>query len=93
MQAGIDIALFGKGEAVGGLLAVFEYIRSGQIHRHRTGVGGGVGLFLTDMELFGLEFTLTEIHGKRSSFLKNRMKIPRRKSADGICFSSAYRSR
>ena len=41
---------------------VMEHIRGGLIDGDGAGVGGGVGLLLTDVELQGLELILT--HGK-----------------------------
>ena len=55
-QTAVDIACIGQTEAVGGVLAVAEHIGRGLVDGHRTGIGGGVGLLLTDMKLQGLKF-------------------------------------
>ena len=55
-QAAIDVACIGQTEAVGGVLAVAEHIGSGLVDGHGAGIGGGVGLLLTDVELQGLKF-------------------------------------
>ena len=55
-QTAVDIACIGQTEAVGGVLAVAEHIRRSLVDGHRTGIGGGVGLLLTDMKLQGLKF-------------------------------------
>lgn len=44
----------------------FEDIGGGLVDGHRPGIGGGVGLFLTHIELQGLKFIA---HGKYSFFL------------------------
>ena len=44
----------------------FEDIGGGLVDGHRPGIGGGVGLFLTHMELQGLKFIA---HGKYPFFL------------------------
>ena len=43
-------------KAVSGILGIGEHIGGGLVDGHRTGVGGGVGLLLTDMKLQGLKF-------------------------------------
>ena len=55
-QTAVDVACIGQTKAVCGVLAVAEYIRRGLVDGHRTGIGGGVGLLLTDMKLQGLKF-------------------------------------
>ena len=55
-QTAVDIACIGQTKAVCGVLAVAEHIRRGLVDGHRTGIGGGVGLLLTDMKLQGLKF-------------------------------------
>ena len=55
-QTAIDVACIGQTEAVCGVLAVAEHIGRGLVDGHRTGIGGGVGLLLTDMKLQGLKF-------------------------------------
>ena len=65
-QAAVDIARIPQAEAVGGVLGVMEHIGGGGIDGDGPGVGGGIGLLLTHMELKGLEFILT--HGDRPLF-------------------------
>jgi hypothetical protein len=55
-QPAVDVACIGQTETVGGVLAVAEHIGRGLVDGHRTGIGGGVGLLLTDMKLQGLKF-------------------------------------
>ena len=50
-QAAIDVARVAQAEAVGSVLRVAEHIRCGLVDGHRTGVGGGVGLFLAYVQL------------------------------------------
>ena len=46
-QSAVDVA---------GVGAVMEDVGGGGVDRHRTGVGGGIGRFLPDMQLEGLKF-------------------------------------
>ena len=55
-QTAVDVTCIGQTEAVCGVLAVAEHIGRGLVDGHRTGIGGGVGLLLTDMKLQGLKF-------------------------------------
>ena len=48
---------------------VMEHIRGGLIDGDGAGVGGGVGLLLTDVELQGLELILTHGETPHSDFL------------------------
>ena len=50
-EPAVDVARVTKGEAIRRVLRVVEYIGSRRINRDGTGIGGGVGLFLTDVEL------------------------------------------
>ena len=50
-EPAIDVARVTKGKAIRRVLRVVEYIGSRRINRDGTGIGGGVGLFLTDVEL------------------------------------------
>ena len=50
-EPAIDVARVTKGEAIRRVLRVVEYIGSRRINRDGAGIGGGVGLFLTDVEL------------------------------------------
>ena len=58
-QAAIDVACVGQTEPGGGMGGVMEHIRGGLIDGDGAGVGGGVGLLLTDVELQGLELIMT----------------------------------
>ena len=60
-QAAVDIAGIGESETRGGMLGVVEDVRGGLVDGDRAGVGDGVGGFLADMELQGLE--LVSAHG------------------------------
>ena len=62
-QAAVNIARVPQSEAVGGVLGVMEHIGGGGVDGHRAGVGGGIGLLLTHMELKGLKFIIT--HGNK----------------------------
>ena len=55
-QTAVDIACIGQISGLRRALAVAEHIRRGLVDGHRTGIGGGVGLLLTDMKLQGLKF-------------------------------------
>ena len=61
-QTAVDIACIGQTEAVCGVLAVAEHIRRGLVDGYCTGIGGGVGLLLTDMKLQGLKFIFRHCH-------------------------------
>ena len=50
-EPAVDVARVTKGKAIRRVLRVVEYIGSRRINRDGTGIGGGVGLFLTDVEL------------------------------------------
>ena len=50
-EPAIDVARVAKGKAIRRVLRVVEYIGSRRVDRDGTGIGGGVGLFLTDVEL------------------------------------------
>ena len=54
-QTTIDITCIAQTEAVGSVLRVTKYVRSGLIDRYGTGVGCGIGLFLAYMYLKSLE--------------------------------------
>ena len=54
-QAAVDVAGIGEAEAVGGVLGVTEDVARGLVDGHGTGVGGGIGRLLADVELKGLE--------------------------------------
>ena len=54
-QAAVDVAGIAQAEAVGSVLRVVEHIARGLVDRHRTGIGGRVGLLLSDVELERLE--------------------------------------
>ena len=60
-QAAVDVARVSQTEAVCGVLAVAEDVGSGLINGHCAGIGGGVGLLLTDVELKGLEFIVRHV--------------------------------
>ncbi len=51
----IDVSALGEGKAPRRLRGVFEHIGSRRVDRHRTRVGRGVGLFLSYVQLKGLE--------------------------------------
>ena len=55
-QSAVDVAGVGEAEAGGGVGAVMDDVGGGGVDRHRTGVGGGIGRFLPDMQLEGLKF-------------------------------------
>ena len=61
-QAAVDVAGIRQTEPGGGVGGVAEHIGSGLVDGHGPGIGGGVGLFLTDMELQSFKFIVT--HGK-----------------------------
>ena len=50
-QSAVDIAGVCEAEAVRRVLAVMENVRGGLIDRHRSGIGGRVGLLLPDVQL------------------------------------------
>ena len=50
-EPAVDVARVAKGEAVRRVLRVVEDIGSRRVDRDGAGIGGGVGLFLTDVEL------------------------------------------
>ena len=50
-EPAVDVARVAKGKAIRRVLRVVEYIGSRRINRDGAGIGGGVGLFLTDVEL------------------------------------------
>src|SRR5690606_33842988 len=43
-QAGVDVAEFLEGEAIGRVFGAFEDVGGGSVQRHAAGEGGGVGL-------------------------------------------------
>ena len=51
-QPAVDVAGIPQAETVGGMLCVMENIGRRGVDRYRTGVGGRIGLFLTDVKLF-----------------------------------------
>ena len=55
-QPAVDVAGVGKSEAVGGVPAVVEDVGGRLIDRHGSRVGGGVGLFLSYVQLQRFEF-------------------------------------
>ena len=63
-QTAIDVAGIRQTEPCGGVGGVAEYIGSGLVNGNSTGVGGRVGLLLTDMELQGFKFIV-----RHSSYL------------------------
>lgn len=54
-QAAVNVAGFSEAKAVSCRLAVAEHVRSRLVNRHCACIGGRVGQFLSDMELFRLE--------------------------------------
>ena len=54
-QAAVDVAGIGQAEAVGGVLGVAEHVTRGLVNGHRAGVAGGIGGFLADVQLQGVE--------------------------------------
>ncbi len=57
-EPAVNIPCVGKTEAVGGVLAVMENVRGGLVNGNGAGIGRGIGLFLADVKLKGLEFIL-----------------------------------
>ena len=54
-QAAVDVAGIGQAEAVGGVLGIAEHVARGLVDGHRAGVAGGIGAFLADVQLQGVE--------------------------------------
>ena len=54
-QPGVDVAALRQTEAGGRLRGIFKYKGGGLINRHRSGAGGGIGVFLPDMQLQGFK--------------------------------------
>ena len=54
-QAAVDVTGVGQAEAIGCVLGVAEHVARGLVNGYRTGIAGGVGAFLTDVQLQGVE--------------------------------------
>ena len=54
-QAAVDVAGIRQAEARGGVRAVMEDVRRSLVNRDRAGVGCGIGVLLTHVELKGFE--------------------------------------
>ena len=54
-QTAVDVAGIRKTEAVGGVLAVMKNIGCGLVNGNGSGIGGGIGLFLSYVKLQGLK--------------------------------------
>ena len=61
-EPAVDVAGVGEAKARRSMGAVAENIGSRLVNGHRAGIGGGVGLFLTDVKLQGLKFVVTHIN-------------------------------
>ena len=61
-KSAIDVARIAQAEAVGCVLRIAEHVRGGLIDRHGACVGGGVGLFLSYVELQCLEVKFVRFH-------------------------------
>ena len=61
-QTAVDVAGVCQRETVSGVLAVMEHIRSGGINGNRPGVGSGISLLLTDMQLQSFKFIVRHNH-------------------------------
>jgi len=57
-QTAIDVSGVGQTEAVSGVLAVAEDVGGGLVDGDGAGIGGGVGLLLTDVELQSLKLII-----------------------------------
>ena len=57
-QTAIDVARVSQTKPGGGMGGIMENVRSGLIDRDGTGVGGGIGLLLANVELKGLELKI-----------------------------------
>ena len=57
-ETAINIAGIFQMEAVRGMLSAVENVRGGLVNRNRAGIGGGVGLFLANVELKRFEVEL-----------------------------------
>ena len=57
-QTAIDVSGVGQTEAVSGVLAVAEDVGGGLVDGDGAGIGGGVGLLLTNMELQSLKLII-----------------------------------
>ena len=55
VQPSVDVSGLFKGEPVGGLLGILENVRCGEIDRNRPGIGYGVGLLLSLVDLESVE--------------------------------------
>ena len=58
-QTAVDVARLLEREAVGGVLRTAEYVGCSLIYRYGASVGGGIGSFLSGMELYCLEAVFT----------------------------------
>ena len=61
-QSSVDISGITKPEAVGRMLGITEYIRSGLIDRYCAGIGCRIRLFLTYVELQCLKVKFCSFH-------------------------------
>ena len=61
-QAAVDVARVGEAEAGGGVFAAVEDVGGSLVDGDRAGVGGGVGMLLSHVELKGLEVQFAGAH-------------------------------
>ena len=62
-QTAVDVARVSQTEAGLGVIEVMEDVAGGLVDRHRAGVGGRVGLLLSDMQLQRLKTVVLVCHG------------------------------
>ena len=63
-QTAVDVAGVLQAEAVRRVLGVVEDIGGSLVDGHRAGIGDGIGLLLTDVQLKGFEMQFTLAHDK-----------------------------
>ena len=68
-KTAVDVARILQVETIRGMLGAVENVGGGLVNRNRAGIGGGIGLFLANVELkrFEVEFVLCR-HGLKSFF-------------------------
>lgn len=57
-QSAVDVSGVCKTEARRRMSGIVKYVRGGRVNRYGAGIGGGVGIFLTDVELKCFEFII-----------------------------------
>ena len=57
-ESSVDVTCIGKTESSCRMSGILKHIRSGCINRYCTGIGGGIGIFLTYMKLEGFKFII-----------------------------------